>query len=100
MNATLVEVLSRHPRHIRSRYVFHNADGSPWKDVRKGFRSALDAAGLPTIRIHDMRHTFVSNLVMACVDLNAVKVLAGHQDTGTTMRYAHLAPGHLKASVG
>jgi len=47
-----------------------------------------------------MRHTFVSNLVMACVDLNAVKVLAGHQDTGTTMRYAHLAPGHLKASVG
>jgi integrase len=99
MNAALIDILGRHPRHIRSPYVFHNHDGTPWHDVRKGFEAALKTAGVRRIRIHDMRHTFVSNLVMQGVDLNAVKKLAGHQDITTTMKYAHLAPGHLKDSV-
>ena len=99
MNSSLLDILARHPRHIQKPYVFHNADGSPWRDVRKGFEAALKEAGVPRIRIHDMRHSFVSNLVMRGVDLNSVKELAGHQDIATTMKYAHLAPGHLKDSV-
>ena len=46
-----------------------------------------------------MRHTFVSNLLMQGVDVRAVKELAGHQNIQTTMKYAHLAPGHLEDSV-
>ena len=46
-----------------------------------------------------MRHTFISNLVMAGEDLRTVQELAGHRDIRTTMRYAHLAPGHLNSSV-
>lgn len=99
MNDLLYEALRKHPRHITSPYVFHNRDGSRWHDVRASFETTLTRAGLPHIRIHDMRHTFVSNLFMAGVDPRTIQELAGHRDIRTTMRYAHVAPGHLKGSV-
>ena len=37
--------------------------------------------------------------VMAGVDLVTVKEIMGHQDIETTLRYAHLAPHHLKDGV-
>lgn len=49
--------------------------------------------------LHWLRHTFISYLVMRGVPLRTVQELAGHASITTTMRYAHLAPGHLKNSV-
>jgi hypothetical protein len=36
---------------------------------------------------------------MAGVDLCSVREILGHRDIQTTMRYAHLAPGHLQEAV-
>jgi hypothetical protein len=36
---------------------------------------------------------------MAGVDLVRVKEIMGHRDIETTLRYAHLAPNHLKDGV-
>ncbi len=36
---------------------------------------------------------------MAGVDLVSVKEIFGHRDIQTTLRYAHLAPGHLRDAV-
>ena len=100
MNDLLLGTLRRHPRSSKGPYVFCNADGSPWRDVRTSYRSVLRAAKLPIdLTFHDLRHTFVSNLVMAGEDLRTVAELAGHRDIRTTMRYAHLAPGKLQKSV-
>jgi len=46
--------------------------------------------------IHTFRHTYISHLVMAGVNLRTVQKLAGHAHYSTTERYAHLAPGHLQ----
>lgn len=36
---------------------------------------------------------------MAGVDLVSVKEILGHRNIQTTLRYAHLAPGHLRDAV-
>jgi len=51
-------------------------------------------------RVHTLRHTFASHLVMNGVDLPTVGKLMGHSDVETTMIYAHLAPEHLTKAIG
>lgn len=99
LNDLVLQALREHPRHITSSVLFHNPDGSGWKDIRGSFNATLTKAGLPPIRIHDLRHSFFSNLVMAGEDLRTVQELAGHRSITATMRYAHLSPGRLKESV-
>jgi site-specific recombinase XerD len=103
MNEAVYQTLSRHP-HVVSRgkecpIVFANPDGTPYRDIRTAFASALKRAGIEHRRIHDLRHTFASHLVMAGVDMRTVAKLMGHRVLQVTMRYAHLAPDHLKATV-
>ncbi len=58
------------------------------------------AAGIEDLtKVHTLRHTFASHLVMAGVDLPTVQKLMGHSDIETTMIYSHLAPEHLAKAV-
>jgi site-specific recombinase XerD len=54
---------------------------------------------LKDVTWHVFRHTYISRLVMAGVDLRTVQELAGHKDIKMTVRYAHLAPAHKLAAV-
>ncbi len=56
-------------------------------------------AGFPELRVHDLRHTFASLMVMAGVDLKTVQELLGHTSYKTTEIYAHLAPYHLQDAI-
>jgi integrase len=99
MSRTVTAVLKRHPRHLHSAYVFCNAKGEPFKDVDTSFANALQKSGIPHFRFHDLRHTFASWLVMKGVDIRTVQELLGHKDLRMTMRYAHLAPDHMRRAV-
>jgi integrase len=69
-------------------------------DRRLWFERAVKKAGLASkFRWHDMRHDFCSRLVAAGVPLLEVQQLAGHASYKTTLRYAHLSPGHLRKAV-
>ncbi len=99
MNETAREILRALPSRCHSAYVFPSTTGKEPQDahsyVRRVFRPAVEQAGIEEgLRWHDLRHTFASRLVMAGVDLRTVQELMGHQSITTTLRYAHLSPGH------
>lgn len=50
----------------------------------------------PTLRIHDLRHTFASHLVSGGMGLQIVGKLLGHTLPQTTARYAHVADEALR----
>lgn len=50
-------------------------------------KRASQAGLLKKTTPHDMRRTFVSDLLDVGVDLSTVSKMAGHEDTNTTMRY-------------
>lgn len=54
--------------------------------VHRAHRRALKLAGLPHIRIHDLRHTAASILIAAGVPVTTVADLLGHATAATTMR--------------
>ena len=54
---------------------------------------------LDWVGFHDLRHFRATQWVVHGVDLVTVKVLLGHSDIQSTMRYAHLAPSHAKRSI-
>ena len=55
-----------------------------WKRIR-------EEAGCPDVRLHDLRHSFASDALMAGVPLAIVGEMLGHKQPRTTKRYAHLS---------
>ena len=72
----------------------------PWQpdSVTHHFHRTAQAAGLQC-RLHDLRHTYGSWLVMKGVPLYTVGKLMGHQDQKTTQVYAHLDAAHLEEAA-
>ncbi len=86
------ERLALGPAYVDEGLVFAREDGKPIHPERlsKSFRAHARSAGLPPIRLHDLRHGWASHAVAAGVDLRTVSSRLGHADAGFTMRvYAH-----------
>lgn len=85
-----------------SGYVFVRNDGKPYRinSVTEQFKTFLEKNNLPSIRLHDLRHTFSSILYNEGVDLKAISEALGHSDIGTTNRiYTHLFDKTHKSTV-
>lgn len=51
------QALTRHPRHIKSPFVFSHDDGRRYGRVTKAFGTAMKRAGIEDLRWHDLRRT-------------------------------------------
>lgn len=59
--------------------------------LRRYFRPALNAAGLPCIRFHDLRHTYASLLFGQGENIKYIQNQLGHASPTITLNvYAHL----------
>ncbi len=67
-------------------YVFTTAIGTPVepRNAYREFVKAVEAAGLPKQRFHDLRHGFATLQLAEGVPLRAVSELLGHTQIGTT----------------
>jgi integrase len=64
----------------------------PRNDFRE-FRKLLARAGLPPVRLHDLRHTAASLLLAQHVPARVVMEILGHSQISLTMNtYSHVAP--------
>lgn len=102
INDNLLELLRTHgDKNKRGRWVFHNkGEKIEPNSLRKKLISVAKKCGIIDLtKIHSLRHTFASHLVMSGVDLPTVKKLMGHSDIETTMIYSHLADEHVDKAV-
>jgi integrase len=67
--------------------------------IKTAYNNAVEAAQLDDVTFHTLRHTFASWAVMRGVALKELQELLGHSSLAMTMRYAHLAPEHLRTAV-
>ncbi len=80
----------------RSGYVFVREDGRPFHPERIGdvFARAVTKAGVPPIRLHDLRHTAVTLSLAAGVHPKIVQERLGHASINITMdTYSHVVTG-------
>jgi integrase len=73
--------------------------GKAYACIFNAWDKARRDAGLPDLRIHDLRHSFASVLVNNGVSIYDVQKLLGHSSIKTTQRYAHLSSATLFRSV-
>lgn len=76
--------------------VVTNADGSPPNPEAFSnlFHKLARNAGLPPIRLHDVRHSYATAALAAGVPVKVVSQRIGHADVGVTLAvYAHVLPG-------
>jgi integrase len=94
---------------LRSRSVPITEGLRPWlsylplqmnfEGLKTGFRRAREAAGMPDVRFHDLRHSCASLLVNMGVRLEVIRDILGHTTVKTTERYSHLETAAQRAAL-
>lgn len=88
------------PRRENSPWVFPAARGDGhYQGLTKVWLNIRLQAGLPDVRIHDLRHTFASIAVGGGASLPVIGRILGHTQSQTTQRYAHLADDPVRHAI-
>lgn len=98
--------LSERARLALEGYVRRRPEGRlfPWeaqtiRDWWRKMQTALGMAGDSEYLPHTLRHTFVTRLLGAGVDIKTASVLAGHKDITTTQRYAQTSTDFQRLAI-
>jgi integrase len=76
------------------------ADAPTGKVSNHAWRKACIRAGLPTLRFHDLRHTWASWHVQSGTPLPVLQQLGGWASYEMVLRYAHLGDSHVAGWAG
>jgi integrase len=95
------EYVRLHPKKPLPQYVFAGNGGTGHVvEITRAWASICKAAGIAAgLRIHDLRHSFASQLASGGASLPLIGALLGHSNPSTTARYSHLYDDPLRAAV-
>jgi len=68
-------------------------------ELKRSWRRIIKAAGIEDLHVHDLRHSYASQLVSGGASLPLIGALLGHSNPNTTARYAHLFHDPLRAAT-
>jgi integrase len=102
MSGELAAFLEAFIANLESEYLFPSERSSTGhlQEIRKPFTRVVKRAGLDETRVvrHTLRHTVITHLVQAGVDLPTVKRISGHRTLSMVERYAHQNSDHIQAA--
>jgi integrase len=100
LSAPMLALLTEMREEAETTYLFPARDGkSPLGDIKKSWAAICSTAGIRRLRIHDLRHSYASQLASAGLSLSVIEALLGHTQAQTTQRYAHLLDAPLRAAT-
>ena len=100
LNAPALEVLAGIERVEDNPHVIVGArPGAHFVGVQKAWQRIRAQAGLPDLRLHDLRHTYASILAGLGEGLPIIGKVLGHTQAATTQRYAHVAADPVKRAT-
>jgi integrase len=100
LNAPALEVLEKLPHQFGNPHVVcgHRAGGA-YAGLHKVWHRVRTAAGLPDVRLHDLRHSFASIGAAGNNSLLILGKLFGHRHAATTERYSHLSADPMRQAA-
>lgn len=79
-----------------TKYVFGGEHPLPDRSINRYFLNAIKQAGVPKIRLHDLRHSCASLLISEGVSIVAVSKRLGHKNIEQTLNtYSHIMPSDI-----
>lgn len=99
LNDQAMAVLQSVPRWDGCDWVVPNPKTlKPLTAFYNGWNHARKEAGVPEIRVHDLRHTFASWLVESGATLYVASKALGHASSRSTERYAHVSDKTIRGA--
>ena len=100
LSPAAAEVIAELPRIPGNPWVVPGRNpGAPLRNLQYPWEILRARAGLPGVRIHDLRHSFASRALALGESLPMIGELLGHRRVRTTARYAHLALDSVRTSA-
>lgn len=100
LNNSAIEVLDSLTTEGTFDYLFVNRrTKKPYTTIHKVWSGIRKEAGLPHLRIHDLRHSYASILVNSGRSLYEVQQILGHSQPQVTQRYSHLSTKTLQEAA-
>ncbi len=100
LGAPAMEVLRNAPRMEGNPFVCPGkSPGKPLVNIQKIWNRIRQDAGIPDVRLHDLRHSFASVSAAEGDSLLVIGRLLGHTNPSTTERYAHLTDDPIKRAA-
>lgn len=97
LNDAALDVLAQLGTEGKFNHLFVNKQtGEPYTTIMKVWTRLRKKAGLPHLRIHDLRHQYASLLINSGYSLFTLQQILGHSDPSVTQRYAHLSTKTLQ----
>jgi integrase len=99
LSAPALAILEELPRIDGNPHIFPGRKpGAPKSSLFDVWKIVRAEAGLPDVRIHDLRHSHASVGAGEGVALQVIGKLLGHSKPQTTARYAHLSDDPVRAA--
>jgi integrase len=100
LGAPALEVLENAVRIKGNPFICPGASpGKSVVNIQKVWNRIRNDAGIPDVRLHDLRHSFASVSAAEGDSLLVIGKLLGHANQSTTQRYAHLADDPLRLAA-